>query len=712
MSVSLMTLEIHLEGDVVLARQRARQIAGLLGFAHLDQTRIATATSEVARNTLQNGGGGRLEFLVESGPSQSLTIVIRERGTGLKDLQAIVHGQYGSPEAVPPWVRGAQRMMDRFSIEPGSGGGATVAMAKKLPPRSSPLASYELGRISDNLARSAPQGLLEELQQQNQELLSTLQELRDRQAEIAQMHSQELDETNRGVVALYTQLDEHTKSLKRLSDLKSQFLSEMSHELRSPLNSIRSLTGFLLARSDGELTPEQEKQVHFIRQAAEGLSTLVDDSLDLAKVEAGKAVLRIGQFEVKELFETLKGTIRPIIDHDAVSLVFDSPSGIGPLQTDEGKVLQILRNFLSNAVKYTVRGQIRVAAQSGPENVVVFSVKDTGIGVAAEDLGRIFEDFGQVDSELQKRIKGTGLGLPLARKLASLLGGSVSVRSQLGFGSTFYAVIPRTCPSSDQGGPSPALRWAVDPARSPVLLVDDDPGAVSIYDKYLEKSSYQNIRARTLDDARSALREFRPLAVILVASVEGNSGESFLREIKSKESSRGTPVLVVTSSDDIHKFIELGADDACKVPVSRDWLVQKLRGFEAQRSIDTALIVDDRERDRYLIKESLLALGEFDVIEAESGQEALRRLRSARPAVIFLDLVLPDMSGFEILDHLKRDEYTKDIPVIINTSRILGDEERQRLAEKAVDILAKGNESREQAIAQVRGSLQKAGLHT
>jgi signal transduction histidine kinase/CheY-like chemotaxis protein len=712
MTAPLLTLEIHLEGDVVLARQRARQIAGLLGFAHLDQTRIATATSEVARNTLQNGGGGRLEFLVESGPSQSLLIAIRERGTGLKDLQAMVQGQYSSPEAVAPWVRGAQRMMDRFTIEPGSGGGATIAMAKKLPPRSSPLGNHELERISHSLARSAPQGLLEELQQQNQELLSTLQELRDRQAEIAQMHSRELDETNRGVVALYTQLDEHTKSLKRLSDLKSRFLSEMSHELRSPLNSIKSLTGFLLARSDGELTAEQEKQVHFIRQAAEGLSTLVDDSLDLAKVEAGKAVLRISQFEVKELFETLKGTIRPIVDHNAVSLVFDTPSGIGTLQTDEGKVLQILRNFLSNAVKYTVRGQIRVAAQSGPEDVVVFSVKDTGIGVAAEDLGRIFEDFGQVESELQKRIKGTGLGLPLTRKLASLLGGSVSLRSQLGTGSTFYAVIPRTCRSSEQGDPTPALRWAVDPARSPVLLVDDDRAAVSVYDKHLENSFYQNIRARTLDDARSALREFRPLAVILTSHVEGNSGESFLREMKSNESSREIPVLVVSSSDDIRRFLDHGADDAARAPVSRDWLIQKLHDFEPPRSIETALIVDDRERDRYLIKESLLALGEFDVIEAESGQEAFRRLRSARPDVIFLDLVLPDMSGFEILDHLKRDEYTKNIPVIINTSAILADDERERLAERAVDILAKGSGSREQAISQVRKSLQKAGLHT
>ena len=191
-------------------------------------------------------------------------------------------------------ITGARRLMDRFAIESTAGAGATRLDGQEPSrPQRSPSHPQELGRISAELARHAPQGLLEELQQQNQELLNTLQELRDSQAEIAQMHSRELDETNRGVVALYAELDDGTKALQRLSDLKSRFLSEMSHELRSPLNSIKGLTGFLLARSDGDLTAEQEKQVQFIRQAAEGLSTLVDDLLDLAKVEAGKAVIRI-----------------------------------------------------------------------------------------------------------------------------------------------------------------------------------------------------------------------------------------------------------------------------------------------------------------------------------------------------------------------------------------------------------------------------------
>ncbi len=410
--VPLLALEVHLEPDIVLARQRARQIAGLLGFNHLDQTRIATATSEIARNAFQYAGGGRVEFLIESGPKAAMLIRVRERGPGIRDLQAILDGQYVSSTGLGLGIVGAKRLMDRFAIESGPAGGVTVAMAKVIPHRTGATSPQEIARISAELARRSPQGLLEELQQQNQELLDTLQELRDRQAELAQLHSRELDETNRGVVALYTELDESTNALKRLSDLKSRFLSEMSHEFRSPLNSILSLTTFLIRRTDGELTSEQEKQVQLIRKSAEGLSILVDDLLDLAKVEAGKAAIRVAKFSVAEVFDSLQGTIRPTIDASAVRLIFETSPGLSPLQTDEGKLTQVLRNFLSNAVKFTVRGEIRLAARPGPADTIVFTVTDTGIGIAPGDLPRIFDEFGQIENPLQGAARGPGWECP------------------------------------------------------------------------------------------------------------------------------------------------------------------------------------------------------------------------------------------------------------------------------------------------------------
>ncbi len=565
MNMPLLNLELRIEADIVLARQRARQIAGLLGFAQLDQARISTATSEIVRNAIQYAGGGRVEFHVQTGPAPGLLIRILERGPGISDLHAILEGDYVSPTGLGLGIVGAKRLMDRFAIESGPGAGAVVSMEKSLPNRTGTITPVEIARLSAELARRAPSGLLAELQQQNQELFNTLQELKDRQAELAQIHSRELDETNRGVVALYAELEEGAKDLQRLSDLKSRFLSEMSHEFRSPLNSIKGLTALLLDRTDGDLSVEQEKQIRFIRQAADGLSTLVDDLLDLARVEAGKATIRVSSFAVRALFESLQGMIRPMIDPQAVALVFAETPGIPNLVTDEGKVGQILRNFLTNAAKYTERGEIKVSAMSGPGDVVVFSVRDSGIGIAPENLNRVFEEFGQIDNPLQGRIKGTGLGLPLTRKLAQLLGGSVSVQSEPGVGSTFSVELPRKLPRA-------------------------------------------------------------------------GSHESGVSDFLVQES-----------------------------PV----------GATERAGIELALIVDDRERDRYLMKGTLAALGEFDIIEAERGEEALLLARSQHPNVIFLDLILPDMSGFEILEVLKADEKTRDIPVIIHTSEILDDEKRR-----------------------------------
>jgi signal transduction histidine kinase/CheY-like chemotaxis protein len=597
-----MNLELRTEADIVAARQRARQIAALLGFAQLDQARIATATSEIARNAIQYGGGGRVEFAVEAGSVPQLLIRIRERGPGISDLHAILEGEYISPTGLGLGIIGAKRLMDHFAIETGAGSGASVSMSKILPNRLSAITPAEIVRLSAQLARQTPSGLLAELQQQNQELLNTLQELRDSQAEIAQIHSRELDETNRGVLALYTELDEGKKDLQRLSDLKSRFLSEMSHEFRSPLNSIKGLTGFLLDRTDGDLSSEQEKQIQFIRQAADGLSTLVDDLLDLARVEAGKATIRVSSFEVRTLFESLNGMIRPMVDQEAVALVFVAPDGMPILSTDEGKVAQILRNFLTNAVKFTERGEIRVSALSGPGDMITFSVKDTGIGIAPENLNRVFEEYGQIDNPLQNRVKGTGLGLPLTRKLAELLDGSVRVQSEIGVGSTFSVEIPTMFPR----------------------------------------------------DGRQ------------------ETGVTFSPKTKSAAAQLGSA---------------------------------------RRATIETAMIVDDREQDRYLIKGALAALGDFEVIEAERGDEAIQLARLHQPHVIFLDLVLPDMSGFDILEVLKAEEKTRNIPVVIYTSEILDDEKLRRVHKDTVAILAKGSKTREEAIAQVRHSLSKAGLH-
>jgi signal transduction histidine kinase len=265
---------------------------------------------------------------------------------------------------------------------------------------------------------------------------------------IAQLQSEtealraELDETNQGVLALYAELDIQAEELRQASDLKSRFLSYMSHEFRTPLGSILSINSLLADELDGPLSPEQHKQVAFVSTAARELSDMVDDLLDLAKIEAGRITISPAWFDMFDLFSALRGMFRPIVDASAVDLIFEEPKGLPRLYTDDKKLAQILRNFISNSLKFTTRGEVRVSARLEGTDKVRFAVSDTGIGIAAELHGALFEDFSQVDSPLQKRLRGTGLGLSLCKRFAALLGGEVGMDSAPGVGSTFYVTIP------------------------------------------------------------------------------------------------------------------------------------------------------------------------------------------------------------------------------------------------------------------------------
>jgi signal transduction histidine kinase len=271
--------------------------------------------------------------------------------------------------------------------------------------------------------------------------------LQAREAELDRL-TQELAETNRGVVALYAELDERAQALGQLSEAKTRFLSDMSHELRAPLASMINLTRLLLAHSDGPLTREQEYQVTLIQRSAESLSEMVNDLLDIAKIEARKVDLRLEEVSVVEVFAGLRGMFRPLATNENVALVFEDPAAPLVLTTDEQRVAQVVRNFVSNALKFTTQGEVRVTARSAEGDRVVLEVVDTGVGIAPEHHARIFEDYTQVDGPIQKRVRGTGLGLPLTRKLAHLLGGEVRLASTLGEGSRFSLVIPRVHPDA------------------------------------------------------------------------------------------------------------------------------------------------------------------------------------------------------------------------------------------------------------------------
>lgn len=251
----------------------------------------------------------------------------------------------------------------------------------------------------------------------------------------------ELEETNRGVLALYAEIDVQSEQLREATELKSRFLAYMSHEFRTPIASIRSLSRLLLDEVDGPLTHEQVRQVRFVHDTAGEFAEMVNDLLDLAKVEAGRVEISPEWFEMVDLFSALRGMFRPVLSNPDVHLVFDEPQGVPALFSDNRKLAQILRNYISNALKFTTRGEVRVSAQRA-DGSVTFAVADTGIGIAPEFHAALFHDFVQVDSPVQKRLRGTGLGLSLSKKLAELLGGAVGVESAVGSGSKFWVTVP------------------------------------------------------------------------------------------------------------------------------------------------------------------------------------------------------------------------------------------------------------------------------
>ncbi|RRN79687.1 MULTISPECIES: sensor histidine kinase [Pseudoxanthomonas] len=282
--------------------------------------------------------------------------------------------------------------------------------------------------------------------------VATDTELQRLHAENAALRA-ELEETNQGVLALYAELDQQAEQLKEVSELKSRFLSYMSHEFRTPLGSILSITRLLEEGMDGPLNDEQLKQVRFVSTAAVELRDMVDDLLDLAKIEAGRISISPAWFDLMDLFSALRGMFRPLVEGaNHVELVFEEPPALPMLYTDDKKLAQILRNFISNALKFTPQGRVSVSARPEGAAHIRFSVRDTGIGIPGHMLGALFEDFVQVDSPIQKRLRGTGLGLALCRRFAELLGGSVGVHSVVGQGSEFHVIVPIALPEKNDDG--------------------------------------------------------------------------------------------------------------------------------------------------------------------------------------------------------------------------------------------------------------------
>jgi len=414
----------------------------------------------------------------------------------------------------------------------------------------------------------------------------------------------------------------------------------------------------------------------------------VNDLLDLAKVEAGKVEVKPVEFEAVNLFAALRGMLRPLLLNQSVDLVFEPVDHLPRMYSDEGKVSQILRNFISNSLKFTERGEIRVSASLDRDGDVCFSVSDTGIGIAPTDLDLIFQDFGQVDHPIQKRVRGTGLGLPLSKKLAALLGGRVLVESELGTGSVFTLQIPLRYREDHE--PAAPVEWVPDPASLPVLVVEDSPEMMMMYNSYLKGTGFQVLPAGTTREAEDVLERVRPDAIVMDIVLRSEDTWAFVAKLKQDTRTRNIPIVVVSTIDDEAKGFHLGVDRYVLKPIERSELIRELRSLTGQPPMAQVLIIDDEERDRYLLRQKLRNLPLL-VIEAASGTEGIRAACKHRPDVIFLDLGMADLSGFEVLERLKKEPATAEIPVVVVTSRVLTGSEREEIMQRAVEIVGKGN---------------------
>jgi signal transduction histidine kinase/DNA-binding response OmpR family regulator len=681
MRETLYQLDLRFEQDVVEARQRARVTA--LQFDLQDQTRLATASSEIARNAFRYAVDGKVEFLIElETRPQQLTVVISDHGAGIPHLNEILSGRYQSNTGMGMGMVGTKRLMDHFQVN-ATPSGTRVEMAKHLP-RTLVLRPVDVAKIRSELLQKSVGSPYEELQVQNRELIKTLEELKHRQEELARVNK-ELEDTNRGVVALYAELDERADYLRRASELKTAFLSNMSHEFRTPLNSMLALSNMLLDRTDGDLSAEQDQQVRYIKKSTEDLFEMVNDLLDLAKVEAGKLEVKPKVFSAQELFSALRGMLKPLLaDNSALSLVFEDVQHLPEMFNDEAKLSQVLRNLISNALKFTERGEVRVSAQRDGSDVS-FRVADTGIGIAKADLPIIFEEFGQIETRLQKLVKGTGLGLPLSRRLAELMGGILAVESEVGVGSTFSVRVPITL------GTKPATKFAVPQITGlPVLIVEDNNETRYLLESALRRSEFQPIAASAPVEARAVLDAVRPVAVIMDMILQGEPSGNLIRDLKTSTATRSIPVLAISIHDVERDSISAGADAFARKPVDGNVLLPWLRERTQSRSAHRVLVIDDNEVARFTLRQLLQRSG-LHTVEAMNGSEGLAFARQDRPDAIFLDLIMPEMDGFAVIEQLRKERLLADVPVVVYTSKAITQLERSRLLEHARAVLSKSD---------------------
>jgi GAF domain-containing protein/CheY-like chemotaxis protein/sensor histidine kinase YesM len=515
---------------------------------------------------------------------------------------------------------------------------------------------------------------------------------------------------------LFQEIQHKGRELEVASRHKSQFVANMSHELRTPLNAIIGVTEMLLEDAQAAAQPDQIEAHERILRAGRHLLALINDILDLSKIEAGKLELSFESVALAPLVEDVAATIRPLAAKNGNRLEVECPADVGVIRADPTRLRQSLLNLASNAGKFTERGRVRIAVARRPDDGgrdwVSLEVSDTGIGMTAEQMGKLFEDFTQADASTTRKYGGTGLGLAISRRLCRLMGGDITVTSEPGRGSTFTIRLPADARADQPALPERAARPAAPSTRprppgsmpGPVLVIDDDPTVRELMDRFLSKEGFSVVTAANGIAGLKKARETHPAAVTLDVMMPDLDGWTVLAALKGDPALADIPVILMTIVDEKARGYALGATDYMVKPIDRERLAGVLRNLCHDRTVPHArphvLVVEDDEDTRAVIHQTLERSG-WSVSQAEHGGKGLDRVAERRPDAIVLDLMMPEMNGFDFLDALRANSDWRDIPVLVLTAMDLDAEDRRRLNGEVERILQKGASARDQLLEEV-----------
>ncbi|MBL8112133.1 MAG: response regulator [Acidobacteria bacterium] len=492
--------------------------------------------------------------------------------------------------------------------------------------------------------------------------------------------------------------------------LKSAFLASMSHELRTPLNAIIGYSEMLQEDAEdagaGDLVPDLEK----INAAGKHLLGLINDILDLSKIEADKMELYLETFNVPKMVKDVLSTVRPLVAKNSNELVVNSSDELGEIHADLTRVRQILFNLVSNASKFTDKGVITLDVVRGPDEKgvdwITFSVSDTGIGMTPEQLGKLFQAFSQADSSTTRKYGGTGLGLAITRKLCRMMGGDVVVTSEHGKGSTFSVKIP-TAVAIEKKEKAPGARredeFPEGPHGPTVLVIDDEPASLELLRRFLSNEGFRPVIAGSAAEGLELAKTQHPVAILLDPAMPGRDGWDVLRELRNEPSLIETPVILVALNKDTSRGFQLGETEFLGRPIENH-LSRVLGKYRCSRAICPALVIDDDPAMRAMFR-GLLERSGWHVREAENGLIALTSVSEARPELIIMDLVMPVMDGFEFLHELRSQNDWRDIPVIIVATQDLMPEDHERLGSSVARVLKSGATRRRELLGEVRSLL-------